>query len=54
MSPLFDTEPFDLLGIEGAADGAVELEARATDGRIAMVATARFGVTRSDRITDDA
>ncbi|MCW2310220.1 acyl-CoA dehydrogenase [Rhodobium gokarnense] len=42
MSPLFDTDPFDLVGIEGETNDTVELEARAKDGRIAMVATARF------------
>lgn len=42
MSPLFDIEPFELVGVEGDDPDTVELEARATDGRVAMASTARF------------
>ena len=42
MSPLFDTEPFQLVGLETDDTDAEDLEARATDGRVAMVSSARF------------
>lgn len=42
MAPLFDTEPFELVGIEGSDCDVVELEARGMDGRVAMVSTAHF------------
>ncbi len=46
QSPLFDIEPFELVGIASDDPDTVELEARAMDGRVAMASTAGFQAGR--------